>query len=302
MIILITGGTGLIGSLLSKALISRGHEVRVLSRSKKEIPGLKVFTWDYTKNFLESGAFDNVEVLVHLAGEGIADSRWTIARKTQLISSRVDSLIFLSKFVPKSLHTLIGGSATGYYGGNTGETLNTLSSPAGNDFLSECTKIWEKTEDDFAKTHNLKLSKIRTGVVMSKNGGALPKLIGPIKAYIGSPLGSGKQWVSWIHEADLVRVFVDAIENPKSEIINAVSPYPATNEQMLLVLAKVLKKPAFMPNVPGFILKIILGEMAMVVLGSAKVQSNVPKEKFEFPNFKEAAEDLLMPAGHAGHA
>jgi uncharacterized protein len=295
MVILITGGTGLIGTLLSKKLISKGHEVRVLSRSKREIPGIEVFTWDYTQNQLEAGAMYGVEVLVHLAGEGIADGRWTENRKKQLISSRVDSLNFLNNYVPKTLHTLIGGSATGFYGGDTGENLNTIESPAGNDFLAECTKIWEKTEHEFVKKHNLKSSIIRTGVVLSANGGALPKLTGPVKAFIGSPLGTGTQWVSWIHEQDLVQVFVDAIENPNQAIVNAVAPEPATNAEMLKVIAGVLKKPTFMPNVPGFVLKIVLGEMATVVLGSAKVESNVPKEKFKFPDIESAIADLLKP-------
>jgi uncharacterized protein len=295
MLILITGGTGLIGSLLSKKLIAKGHKVRVLSRAKREIPGIEVFTWDYSKNFLETGAMEGVEVLVHLAGEGIADGRWTESRKKQLISSRVDSLNFLNNYVPSTLHTLIGGSATGFYGGDTGERLNTNDSPAGNDFLAECTKIWEKTEDEFAKKHNLKLSIIRTGVVLSTNGGALPKLAGPVKAFIGSPLGAGNQWVSWIHEQDLVDIFVEAIENPEMAIINAVAPKPATNAEMLKAIAKKLNKPTFMPNVPGFVLKIILGEMATVVLGSAKVESNVPKGKFKFPNIDLAIGDLLKP-------
>jgi uncharacterized protein len=295
MVILITGGTGLIGTLLSKKLLAKGHTVRVLSRSKRKIPGIEVFTWDYTKNHLEAGAMYGVEVLVHLAGEGIAESSWTENRKKQLISSRVDSLNFLNNYVPKTLHTLIGGSATGFYGGNTGENLSTIESPAGNDFLAKCTKIWEKTEEEFAKKHNLELSIIRTGVVLSSNGGALPKLAGPVKAYIGSPLGTGSQWVSWIHEQDLVDVFVDAIENPNQAIVNAVAPNPATNTQMLKAIAKTLNKPTFMPNVPGFVLKIILGEMATVVLGSAKVESNVPKENFKFPNIDSAIEDLLKP-------
>ncbi len=294
MLILITGGTGLIGSKLAQSLISNGHKVRVLSRKKRVITGIEVFEWDYSKGYLEAGAMDGVEVIVHLAGEGIADSRWTESRKKALISSRVDSLTFLSQFVTPSLHTLIGGSATGFYGGDTGEVLNTILSPAGADFLAECTRIWEKTEESFAKKHNLKLSKIRTGVVLSKSGGALTKLVGPIKAYIGSPLGSGKQWMSWIHEKDLVDIFVEASENPeKKGTINAVSPYPVRNADLVETLGKVLKKPTFFPNVPSFVLKVLLGEMATVVLGSAKVASNVSEEKFAFPTIELALKDLL---------
>ena len=295
MQILITGGTGLIGSLLSKELLAKGHKIRVLSRRVKKIPQIEVFTWDYKRGYLQAGAMDGIEVIVHLAGEGIADSRWTDSRKAALISSRVDSLHFLSQFVTPSLHTLIGGSATGYYGGDTGERLNSVTNRAGSDFLAECTILWEKTEEAFALTHKINLVKIRTGVVFSLGGGALPKLAGPVRAYIGSPLGTGKQWISWIHEQDLVSIFIDAIENPnKQAIINAVSPNPVSNGDLVKAIGKVLNKPVFFPNVPGFILRLLLGEMATVVLGSSKVVSNVSPDNFKFSNLEAALKDLLV--------
>jgi uncharacterized protein len=294
MIILVSGGGGLIGSLLCKSLLAKGHEVRILSRKKKTIPGIKVFQWDYINSYLERGAFDGVSVLVHLAGEGIADKPWSHERKKELISSRVDSLNFLKKLAPKTLITLIGGSATGFYGGDTGEVENTVDSPAGKDFLAKCTAQWERAEDDFAKKHSLRLVKIRTGVVLSKNGGALPKLLLPIKAFVGSALGSGQQWMSWIHEKDLVNIFVNSIENlDQTGVINAVAPEPARNIDLVNTIGSILKKPIFFPKVPAFILKLILGEMATVVLGSAFVNTNMPKNNFKFPTLEVALEDLL---------
>lgn len=295
MIILISGGTGLIGKPLTRKLIEKGHEVRILSRNKAIIEGCQVFKWDYQNDFIEAGAFENVEILVHLAGEGIADKPWTAERKKSIISSRVDSLNFLKKHVKPSLKTIIGGSAIGYYGADTGEEIQYENSIAGNDFLAECTVKWEAAEDDFAVTHNLRKVKIRTGVVLDKNGGALLKMAQPIKLYAGSPLGSGKQWMSWIHMSDLVDIFIESIENKAiSGIINAVAPNPERNVDFTKKLAKALKRPLFLPNVPAFILKTLLGELAVVVTGSSRVGIKNPIITYKYPKLEDALVEIYV--------
>ncbi|MBK9509778.1 MAG: NAD-dependent epimerase/dehydratase family protein [Cytophagaceae bacterium] len=175
MIILITGGGGLIGRALANKLQREGHEVRILSRSKRQSSDLKYFRWDYKNGFLEAGAMEDVEVLVHLAGEGIADKRWTQSRKREIIDSRVESLKFLQNFVPKTLKTLIGGSAIGYYGGDSGESENAEDSANGDDFMAHTCNLWEHTETEFAQNNNLRLAIIRTGVVLDKKVVLYPK-------------------------------------------------------------------------------------------------------------------------------
>jgi uncharacterized protein len=294
MKILISGGSGLIGKNLAENLKLRGHEVAVLSRNKNSSWFIKQFRWDYTRHFIEEGALEGVECLIHLAGAGIADKHWTKARKNELIESRVESLRFLSEHVKPSLKILIGGSAIGYYGGDTAENEMDISSKNGSGFLAECTQVWEAEEEKFANKHNLRLCKIRTGVVLSLKGGAFPQLLNPVKWGIGSALGSGRQWISWIHETDLVQIFVDSVENANGPaLINAVAPEPIRQRDLSKSIAKVLNKPFFFPAVPAWLLKILLGEMSVVVLGSSKVKTNLNSKSFKFPNLEKALGGLL---------
>jgi uncharacterized protein (TIGR01777 family) len=294
MKILITGGTGLIGKALSAKLIAEGHQIIILSRSKKQNSDYQTFEWNPENGYVEDGALVGVEAIVHLAGAGIADKRWTSERKKELIESRTKSLEVLSKYVDRnSLKVLIGGSAIGYYGGDTGDNWKNTDSPAGNDFLAECTVLWEKAEQEFAKKHHLRYSIIRTGVVLSLDGGALPKLLMPIKLNLGAPLGSGKQWISWIHLTDLVEMFYRALINPESPIlINGVAPQPKTNHDFNAIAAKILQKKYFLPAVPSVFIKLALGEMSVVVLGSSRVKG--PADfSFKFPNLETALKNIL---------
>ncbi|MBK6977373.1 MAG: TIGR01777 family protein [Cytophagaceae bacterium] len=295
MIILITGGGGLIGRALANKLQREGHEVRILSRSKRQSSDLKYFRWDYKNGFLEAGAMEDVEVLVHLAGEGIADKRWTQSRKREIIDSRVESLKFLQNFVPKTLKTLIGGSAIGYYGGDSGESENAENSANGDDFMAHTCNLWEHTETEFAQNNNLRLAIIRTGVVLDKKGGALSKMALPVKYKFGSPLGTGKQWMSWIHIDDLVGMFYESIVNTKIEgIFNGVAPETVRNSDFTQALANILSKKIWLPAVPSFLLKLILGEMSVVILGSSKVKNKrkiLPS--FQFPTLEKALSDIF---------
>ena len=294
MKVLITGGSGLIGKALSKRLISEGHQVNILTRKITNKTAAKEFLWD--NNTVDIQAFEGVEVLVHLAGAGIADKKWTPKRKIEIIDSRVKSLELISeKLTGSSLKTIVGGSAIGFYGGDSGEIENDEKSPNGSDFMADCCLKWEQAEEDFAKKLNLRLVKIRTGVVLDPEDGALPKVILPIKYYAGSPIGSGKQWMSWVHIDDIVEIFFQSILNENIiGIINGVAPNPVRNRDFTKLAAEILNRKILLPNVPAIVLKMILGEMSVVVLGSSRVHNKQTLPfglKYEY--LEDALKDLL---------
>lgn len=299
MNILITGGTGLIGQHLTKILLKNGHTVSYLSRKKEDIPGVKVYLWDIEKGFIEDEALKNIDAIIHLAGAGIADKRWTDKRKQEIIDSRIRPIQLLNQHLQVQkirLKAFISASGIGYYGGDTGETRLDENSPAGNDFLATCTKIWEAETEKFRQAE--RVVSLRTGVVLSEKGGALVKLIQPIKLGVGSPLGSGKQWMSWIHIDDMCALYLHAVEDEKMRgAYNAVAPAPVRNEEMTSTAAEVLKRPLWLPNVPAFVLKMLFGELAIAVLGGNYVKNKRVSEElsfpYKFPTLKEALEDLL---------
>lgn len=295
MKVLITGGSGLIGKALTKKFIAEGHEVNILTRKITNKSAAKEFLWD--NQSVDSKAFDDVEVLVHLAGAGIADKKWTSERKQEIIDSRVKSLeLIQEKYSGNSIKAIIGGSAIGYYGGDSGEKENNEASPEGNDFMAECCVKWEKAEEEFAKKLNLRLVKVRTGVVLDAEDGALPQITMPIKYYAGTALGSGKQWMSWIHIDDIVEIFYQAIVNEGIEgTINGVAPNPVRNKDFTKLAAEIMNRKLILPNAPAFILKMILGEMSVVVLGSSRVHNkqNWPIN-FKFEYLENALRNLLV--------
>ncbi len=302
MNILITGGTGLVGNELTEQLLRNGHTVSILSRSKQHIPNVSVYTWNLKKGEIEDGALQNVDVLVHLAGAGIADERWTNERKKIIIDSRVQPVeLLLAKFktIGKAPKAFVSASAIGFYGGDRGDERLTEKSAAGDDFLADCTVRWEAIADKFGRELGCRVAKIRIGVVLSKDGGALPKLIQPIKFGAGAALGSGKQWMSWIHITDLAAIFVKTIEDDTTlGAYNATAPYPVSNEEMTKVAANALNRPFFLPKVPAFALKLALGEMAIVVLGGTYVENKRLAEAesnftYQFPEINKALINLL---------
>jgi uncharacterized protein len=294
MKVLITGGSGLIGKALTKRLLAEGHQVNILTRKITNKSAAKEFVW--SGQSIDIKAFENVEVLVHLAGAGIADKKWTAERKQEIIDSRVESLELISqKYTGTSLKAIIGGSAIGYYGGDSGETENNENSPHGKDFMAECCVKWEKAEEDFAKKLNLRLVKVRTGVVLDSTDGALPQIIRPIKYYAGTALGSGRQWMSWIHIDDIVEIFYQAIANKQIKgTINGVSPNPVRNQDFTKLAAEVMDRKLLLPNAPAFILKMILGEMSVVVLGSSRVYNKQTLPfGFKYEYLENALRNLL---------
>lgn len=268
--VLITGGTGLIGKRLTQMLLERGYEVACLSRKKISIPSVQVFEWDIQKGYIEEGALDNLHFLVHLAGTNVGDGRWTEDRKKAILESRTESIRLIArKLADKQIKPAAFASASGisYYGQDTGDRRNTESTPPGNDFLSRVSIEWEKAADEIAAS-GIRTVKLRTGIVISKDGGAIPKMALPARFGMGAPLGSGMQWMSWIHLDDMCRLYIEALENESWHgAYNAVAASPVTNEALTKAICKVLHRPQWFPNVPAFALKLAFGEMAAVVLG-----------------------------------
>jgi len=294
--ILLTGGTGLIGSHLTEQLLKKGYRVGHLSRSAGKDARVKTFIWDVDNGGIDERCIDGVDMVVHLAGAGIADKRWTDQRKKVMIDSRTKSVGLIYNLLCRKKHqvnSIISASAIGYYS-DRGDELMTEDSPPSNDFMAKCCIAWENAVDEGVAL-GLRIVKFRTGVVLD-NGGALAKMAMPVKLYAGSPLGSGKQWIPWIHSQDVVDMYIYAIENENfAGVYNMVAPNPVTNEQLTQAIAKQLHKPLWLPNVPTFFLKFLLGEMSTIVLGSTKVSAQKIEDagfKFKYPVIKEALAEI----------
>jgi len=284
--VLITGGSGLVGTELSILLKEKGYEVAHLTRNKKENYPYKQFEWNIKKQKMDDEAIRFADIIIHLAGAGVADKKWTDSRKKVIIESRTESAALLHKMISKmpdeAPKHFISASAIGYYGMDTGDKLVDENTEAGKDFLAEVTKKWEAAAEQF-ESLQIPIAKIRIGIVLTDKGGALPQLAQPIKLFAGAPLGSGKQWMSWIHIEDLTRLFLHVVENKLTGVYNGVGPNPATNKGVTKAVAKVLNKPLILPNVPAFAMKLLLGEMAQMVLGGNKVSADKTLDSgFEF--------------------
>lgn len=293
--ILITGGTGLVGSVLIPMLKANGHQIVVLSRKKQQHPDYEVFEWDYKKEYIEEGAFKGVDTIMHLAGAGVADAKWTPERKEEIYDSRTKTSLLLYNELKKSNHqvkTFVAASAIGLYGDDTGNQLIREKSPVGQNFLAHVTDAWE-TATNKINSLDIRLVQLRIGIVLSKDGGALVELLKPP---VAAPLGKGNQYMSWVHIEDLSQMFIDAMENNAySGAYNAVAPKPETNRDFTKKAAKAFGK-VFLPiPVPALVLKIMLGEMAAIVLGGSRISSHKIEEtgfKFRFPKLDQAVADL----------
>lgn len=297
MQILITGGSGFLGKKIAKALYSKGHEIRILSRSKREHPEYQYFTWNIKKGEIEKGALDGVEAVIHLAGAGIVEEAWTPQRKEELVFSRVEPIHLLAKKfqeIGQAPTVLVSASGIGLYGVDQGERRLDENSPATEEFVPQIVVAWEKAVRQFSQALNCRECRIRVGIVLDKEEGALPKMAKPVQYFVGSPLASGRQWVSWIHVKDVVKLFCTAIEKPEMQgPYNAVAPNPVRNAELTKEIAKTLKRPLFLPNVPAFVLKLILGERAELVTGSLRVKnSTLSNEFFDFPSISHCLEDI----------
>jgi uncharacterized protein len=274
--ILITGGSGLVGTRLSEMLIDQGYEVAHLSRKPDKYSHYKAFRWDVHRGEIDENAITYADYIVHLAGAGLADEKWTKERKREIISSRVDSAQLLLDNLRQHEHHVkgfISASGIGIYG-DSGDKLMSEESSYGEDFLAEVCKAWEAAAWQI-KPLGIRTVILRTGIALSDKGGALPQIARPIKFMAGAPLGSGQQYMSWIHIDDLCRLYIRAIEDPQFEgVYNAVAPHPVTNKEFTESLAKAVHRPLVLPKVPSFALNLMLGEMSDVVLTGQRVSAN----------------------------
>ncbi len=297
--ILITGASGLIGSRLTELLLGKGYQVAHLSRSSKsgQVPS---FVWDVDKGEMDSHALEGVDAIIHLAGAGVADKRWSKSRKEEILMSRINSSQLLYKklsTINHSIKTVVSASAIGYYGFEGDEVFTEDSNP-GTDFLADVTKQWEAEVDKLAEL-KIRVVKLRIGIVLSEKGGALPEMTKPIRLGVGSPLGTGNQQLSWIHLDDLCEMFIHAAEtNQMSGAYNGVTGLWVTNAALTKAIAQVLNKPLWLPNVPDIALKIIVGEMAEIVLNGSKISADKIKKTgfvFNYTKLDEALKKLLKP-------
>lgn len=291
----------MVGMRLSEMLIDLGYEVAHLSRNPNKVSKYKTFKWDTDSGYLDDNAVTYADYIINLAGASVAEEKWTEERKKIILKSRVDSINLLHKCLEKTQHHVkgfISASAIGIYG-NSGDLLMSEESTYADDFLAQVCKAWEDAAWQM-RDLNLRTVIFRMGIVLSDKGGALPQIAKPVKMMAGAPLGSGKQYMSWIHIDDVCRLFIRAVEDAKLEgVYNAVAPHPVTNEKFTKELAEVMHKPLVLPKVPAFAINLMMGEMSEVVLASQRVSANKIMQTgftFEYNYLEEALESFYNPS------
>ena len=318
--VMITGGTGLIGRALTTALLNRNYRVIILTRTPKvqnqepltigtdirNTTGGKLTyaQWNIEEQMIDKDAVTHADYIIHLAGAGVADKRWTVKRKQEIIDSRVKTGELIVKTLKENnnnLKAIISSSGIGWYGADP-----TVPNPhpfietdaAANDFLGLTCKAWQESLEPVTAL-NKRLVIFRTGIVLSNDGGALREFLKPLRFGAAAILGAGKQMVSWIHIEDLVNLYLTAVGNEKvNGIYNAVSPSPVSNRDLTLQLAQINNPNFFIPlAVPSAILKLVLGEMSIEVLKSATVSCRKIQDagfSFRYPSIEGALKNLLL--------
>lgn len=314
MKVLITGATGLIGKEVGKLLAEAGHEISVVSRhperASQELPfPAHVYPWKSHEAPFPIEALDGQEAIIHLAGEPVAGGRWTEERKKRIRDSRVvgtRKIVEAVRSSPRALSTLkafISGSAIGIYGDRGDEVLNE-ETPVGEGFLADVVREWESEARKIEAVGPIRLCVVRTGIVLSRRGGALEKMLPVFTRGLGGKLGRGQQWMSWIHITDIAKLFVFMLENEKAHgVYNGVAPEAARNDRFTIELARSVGRPVFLP-VPEAALKTALGEMATALLGSQRVRPERAMElgfRFEHGELIEALRELGEPLKGGQH-
>lgn len=297
MNVLITGGTGLIGRKLVQKLRERNHNVRVLTRKKTNKPD--EFYWNTDEKIIDPEAFENLDSIIHLAGANISQ-KWTAEYKKELFSSRIDTANLLKDYCLRQnvrLKSFISASGINYYGTFTSEEI--LKESDGilkQDFLAKLCDEWENAAENFSDISNRTVC-LRTAMVLAKNGGAFPMLKKTVDFNIGSAVGSGNQWMNWIHEDDLVNMYIFVLENPEIEgKFNAVADEVPNNENFMKALAKTSGKLFLPVNVPSFVMKMAFGEMSSIILEGTRASNKKIKSlgfDFKFSTPEQAFEDLI---------
>lgn len=301
MRVLVTGATGFVG----RRLLTRLDRPVVLSRSaaraEKSLAGfqVKAYDWEPEEKPPPAEAFDGIDAIIHLAGDPVAEGRWTAAKKARIRNSRVEgtrNLVTTLRAIGVRPQVLVSASAVGYYGSRGAEELDEHSSPAG-DFLAEVCQAWEH-EALAASELGMRVAMVRVGIVLGEKGGALAKMLPPFYLGLGSALGSGQQYMPWIHIDDLVGIFLHAasaasVHGP----LNGVAPHPVTNREFTQVLAKVLGRPTWMPAVPAAVLRAMLGEFAEAIMASQRVfprETEASGYRFQYAELEPALRQILQ--------
>lgn len=295
-VVLITGANGMVAKHLSKYLES-DYSLKFLTRKKKK---KNDYEWNIETGYIDIDALKGVNHIIHLAGAGIADKRWSKKRKKIIYSSRVNSAkLILKTLISNNLKitSFISSSAIGYYGSVTSTNIFIEKNNKGDDFLSDVCYDWEHIAFEFEKKNITKKTVIlRFGIVLDKSGGALKKMIIPIKYFVGAILGKGNQYMPWIHIDDITYMIIYALKKSELQgIYNAVAPEHITNREFTLTLAKQLKKPIYLPNIPSLIIKLIFGSSSVLILKGSRVSSKKIIEKgfkFKYDNLKHALQNL----------
>ncbi len=301
MKILITGATGLVGKEIVKLCHQQNISVNYLTTQKNKIviqENYKGFYWNPQKTEIDFECFTDVTAIINLAGASIS-KRWTTSYKEQIILSRINSIktlnVGLSKINSSSIKSIVSASAIGVYPNSVSNVYHENERLIDDSFLGEVVQAWEQ-EINMLFRYNIPIAVVRIGLVLSDKGGALPEIIKPINNYMGAFFGSGKQWQSWIHISDLAKLFLFAVENQLDGIYNGVAPNPVTNKMLTTKIAKVLDKPILLPNIPKFVMKTVLGEMAYLLFASQNVSCRKIEEEefnFRYPDIDTALADIL---------
>ena len=300
MKVLITGATGLIGTELVSLLLQNGISVNYLTTSKNKIVNelnYNGFYWSPEQGIIDENCLMGVDSIINLAGANIS-KRWTNSYKQEIIESRLLSSALLFKAIknnPNQVKQIVSASGTSIYPNSDKVIYDENSTQVNNSFLGNVVVKWEESVDKFASL-GLKVCKLRTGIVLSTKGGALVEMLKTIKIGLGSSFGSGKQIQTWIHIHDIASLYYFAIKNDLDGVYNAISPNPVSNEELTFTIAKVLKKPLFMPNIPKFILKFILGEMHELLFENRNLSAKKIIDKgfvFKYKTIDEALKNIL---------
>lgn len=300
MKILITGATGLIGKELTNLLLKENHSIHYLTTSRLKIQNRDNyfgFYWNPKEGKIDENCLDGVDAIIHLAGASISN-RWSDSYKQELIESRLLStnlLYHLVKKNPNQVKHFISASGTAIYPDSDSALYDENSTEIDRSFLGNLVVKWEESADQF-KLLNIKVTKMRTGIVFSEKGGALPEMIKPIKMFVGSGFGTGKQMQTWIHINDVVRLYFFTLHNKIEGVINAVAPNPISNQELTRCIAKELHRPLFLPNVPLIVMKLILGEMHILLFNNKNIIPRRALElafEYEYPTADLALTNLI---------